>query len=74
MTDDDQLLDADAVANLYSVSRGTVWRWWQAGRIPAPVKQRPMFTPISGGWMLRRGWRRQREHLPVCVAGADEAA
>jgi predicted DNA-binding transcriptional regulator AlpA len=44
MTDDDQLLDADAVANLYSVSRVTVWRWWQAGRIPAPVKQRPMYT------------------------------
>jgi predicted DNA-binding transcriptional regulator AlpA len=44
MTDDDQLLDADAVAKMYAVNKATVWRWWQAGRIPAPVKQRPMYT------------------------------
>lgn len=32
------------LANIFSVSRATVWRWAAAGRIPQPVKLSPGCT------------------------------
>lgn len=32
------------LANFFSVSRATVWRWAAAGRIPQPVKLSPGCT------------------------------
>ena len=33
-----QLLTADQLAELFSVTRGTVLRWHREGRLPAPIK------------------------------------
>jgi prophage regulatory protein len=40
MTNDTYLSDK-SLAKRYDVTRSTVWRWAQAGRLPSPVKLSP---------------------------------
>ncbi|MGM0857225.1 MAG: helix-turn-helix transcriptional regulator [Pseudomonadota bacterium] len=43
MTNDIYLSDK-RIAGRYDVSRATIWRWVQAGRLPKPVKLSPGCT------------------------------
>lgn len=61
-------LNAEQVAALLGVSRRTVYRWADIGRIPPPWRwQRPVIEPFVGIGKLPKGPPRRRYSLRYTV-------